>query len=437
MSIIINNRLLQEQKTQLNMTMGLRRSLDLLQLSSLDLFSYLDDIAMDNPLLEIEIQHMSVERPKRNTMNKWQVVEDNFLQAIPAKPQTLYEFLLSQLQMMQIPKPIYRAAVFLVGSLDESGYLTIDLPDAAHILKMPLSVMEKALTTLQTLEPCGVGAKTLQECLLLQITKNPETNPMVVRLIEKHLPDLGKGKFTSIARSLGVPHEELMAAVSYLQTLNPRPGLAYSGIHNPYIIPDAEIVKEDERYIIRLCWRYLPRLSFNPTYETFLRANKNNDNCRPLLEKLQEAKDIIKSFEKRKSTLQRVIQAIVEKQPEFMENGVTSLRPMTLKLISERTGLHISTVSRTIRDKYVRTPLGIFELSYFFSKEIAVSDGSHTSNRKVQYRIKEMIQIENKKDPLSDQQIAILLNNEGLTISRRTVAKYRKEMRILSSVMRT
>lgn len=420
-----------EQSLQMKITPAFKVSIDILQIASHDLAGYLWDMSTDNPVLEVEFTE---DLPQPRLIRKSAAAPDvDLLVNLPSNGSGMYDVLLEQLRLLNLPRDVFRAAAFLVGNLDESGYLTLPPEEAARFLQLPQPVCEQALDALQSLEPSGIGARNLQDCLRLQIARDPEAPDCAAQIVQSHLRDLGTGKFGKIAEALQLDIAAINEAFAYIRTLNPRPGAALSSAERPFVVPDAEIVREGGRYVVRMMDHHLPRLQLNPVYCGWLHSYPSPSVGSYIRQQLKSAKMIIRSVERRKSTLQAVIAAIFEQQQRFLEVGVSGLQPIDLKAIAAHTGFHPSTVSRSVQNKYISTPHGLYALGYFFSRKVETATGRTVSSKSIQSLIKELIDQENKQRPLSDQQIVHLLKKRGIKIARRTVAKYREESGILSS----
>lgn len=423
-----------EQKLQMNITPEFKVSIDILQLASHDLAGYLWDMSMDNPVLEVEFsEDWRHPRQRRKTTARSDV--DPFAN-LRTNGSNMYDERLEQLRLLNLPGDVYRTAAYLAGNLDESGYLALPLEDAVRFLRVPKLIGDQALNALQSLEPVGIGARGLQECLQIQIERDAEAPACAAAIVQLHLHDLGTGKYGKIAEALQIDIVDVNEALAYIRTLNPRPGASLSFNDRQIAVPDAEITREGDRYVVRMTDHHLPRLQLNPVYCDWLQSDHSQRVGSYIKQQLNSAKMVIRSVERRKSTMQTVIAAIIAQQQRFLEIGVAGLQPIDLKAIAESTGFHPSTISRSVRNKYIATPHGLHELRYFFSRKVESATGRTVSNKSVQIWIKELIDRENKRRPLSDQQIANLLNERGFDVARRTVAKYREESGILSSSYR-
>lgn len=431
----------QEQQTKLAVTPAMRQSIQILQMSSLDLSQFVLEQMSDNPCLEMDWDgDLRGKRGARERTGPGQAdgakAEDPLLN-VSAQEETLEEMLLSQLRMLHLPPGLFRIAAFLAGNLNESGYLDISAEEAASLLNQSSQAVEQALRHLQSLEPAGVGSRTLAECLLAQIGKDPRAVPGAREVVRDYLPLLAQGKSDEIAARLGATTDEVRRIADYIRTLNPRPGLAFARLERQHIIPDAVVEKVQETYTVHMENRLLPKLSINRHYEDYINSGSSYDSAVLFLkERLEAARSMIRSIDRRQRTLNRVIEAIVTEQLPYLERGVEGMRPVNLKTISAKLHLHESTVSRAVQNKYIQTPRGLHELKHFFSGGLKTSCDGYTSSKSVKAKIAELIMVENKREPLPDQKIAESLAKQGILIARRTVAKYREELFIPSALRR-
>ncbi|OLO25299.1 RNA polymerase sigma-54 factor [Alkalihalophilus pseudofirmus] len=427
--------LVTDLQLKLNLTPELRQSIDILQMHSLDLYSYLKNIEMENPLIKVESRDFSeFYKFGNNTANV--TTSTDPLNLITNKPKTLEQHVIDELRLINHSQEHMRTTTFLAGNLDENGYLDIDLEEAALLLGCSVNQMNEALHILQSLDPPGIGARNLKECLLIQISKDKDAPTYVDDIINDFFQDLAYGKIDKIASKLNISTSHVCELVNYIKTLNPRPGLIYNSKSSPVVIPDAEVINENNCFNISIFDKHLPKVTIRSDYKTILQDDASEEVIDYIRNKLNQANSIIRSLSQRKQTLFRVIEIIVKKQKDFFDLGEKALQPMNLKDISQQLELHESTISRSVQNKYIQTPNGIFELKYFFSNGLIDNEGQFTSQKSIKNRIREVINEEDKNKPLSDNQLADILQKEGIQVSRRTVAKYREQMRILSSRLR-
>jgi RNA polymerase sigma-54 factor len=330
---------------------------------------------------------------------------------------------------------IRRIGVEIIGNLDDDGYLRAEIPEIAERCGVDASEVEKALALVQSFDPPGVAARNIQECLLIQLKSDPNPDPVSVEIVEQHFEDLTRRRYPDIARSLKLPLDRIMESVEEIMGLEPKPGRRFGGNDSRYIVPDVVVHKMGSEYVVVLNEDGIPRLRVNNLYRSLLR--NSGDEARTYVEqKLRSAVWLIKSVDQRQRTLRKVAQSIVKFQREFLDKGLPYLRPLSLRDVGEDIGMHESTISRVTTNKYVETPQGLFELKYFFHSGIQAGDGEMVSSVSVKKMIQDLLANEDPSKPLSDQEVAQILKGRGLTIARRTVAKYREELGILPSHQR-
>jgi RNA polymerase sigma-54 factor len=348
---------------------------------------------------------------------------------------SLAEHLGEQLRLGTDDPELLRIGEAIIGNLDEDGYLRADLEEIAKGMGTTLEAVEAALKRIQAFDPPGVAARSVQECLLLQLTADAEPDPVSVEIVEKHFEDLERRRYSEIARTMKLPIERIMESIEEIQSLEPKPGRRFSINDSRYVVPDVTIQKVGEDYVVILNEEGIPRLRVNSLYRSLLR--RSGDEAKQYVEqKLRSAVWLIKSVEQRQRTLRKVAQSLVNFQREFLDKGLPYLRPLALRDVGDDISMHESTISRVTTNKYVQTPQGLFELKFFFHSGIASENGSMVSSVSVKKTIRDMVSGEDGGKPLSDQEIAQALQGQGLTIARRTVAKYREELGILPSHQR-
>ena len=348
---------------------------------------------------------------------------------------SLAEHLGEQLRLGTDDPDLRRLGEAIIGNLDEDGYLRADLEEIAKGMGATLEAVEAALKRIQAFDPPGVAARSVQECLLLQLTADAEPDPVSVEIVEKHFEDLERRRYSEIARTMKLPMERIMESIEEIQSLEPKPGRRFSINDSRYVVPDVTIQKVGEDYVVILNEEGIPRLRVNSLYRSLLR--RSGDEAKQYVEqKLRSAVWLIKSVEQRQRTLRKVAQSLVNFQREFLDKGLPFLRPLALRDVGDDISMHESTISRVTTNKYVQTPQGLFELKFFFHSGIASENGSMVSSVSVKKTIRDMVSGEDGGKPLSDQEIAQALQGQGLTIARRTVAKYREELGILPSHQR-
>jgi RNA polymerase sigma-54 factor len=425
----------------LNLTPKLMQSLHVLQMSSVDLIDYIHEQIVENPFMEVVSESYALFRGKNRSNDARNDQHDPFA-TMSTPTETLEMFLLSQLRVNGITHRQYRIAEYLAGCLNDNGYLTISLMEAVLHLQETQEAVSSTLDIMQSLEPSGVCARTLQECLQIQIMRDAGADPWAYQMVSHYLDDLGNRKLQNIAKGLGISVEKVSDSLQYIRTLNPHPGSNFLPQSINYIELDAYIVKKAESYQVIMNERCIPKLSLNSNYHHEMKQQvKTDNNSKTALayirDHVQMAQTLIHSLEQRKYTLYRILEAIVGEQISFFDKGIYFLRPMNLKTIAEKLDLHESTISRAIQQKYVQTPQGIYELKFFFTNGISTDQEDNASAESIKAKIRELILGENKQKTLSDQNITDILLKEGFQISRRTVMKYRDKLRLLSSHQRS
>ncbi|MFL6516688.1 MAG: RNA polymerase factor sigma-54 [Bacillus sp. (in: firmicutes)] len=428
----------QQQTLKLAMTQELSQAIALLQYSAHELTAFLEDKALENPLLQVENGNIKPMNPliDRNR-RKHQKAEKDWIDQIADKPFSLEDYLLSQLKITNLSVEQLSVIRHLIQNLDENGYFMGNLSEIAQNLRVIEDSVEECFAIIQTLEPAGIGARNLQECLLMQIYYLNPDNELAQNIIGDHFIPFAEKKWKKIAKELKVTLKDIQDVYDQIQTLNPKPGAILGKEATTYIIPDAIVEQSSEGLTVRMSDESLPRISLN---EQYYHKFKDQDQqvSRFLQDKLQDYQWIQKSIEQRKETLTRVVAKIIEKQAAFFQKGSQYLVPMTMKEVAGELDIHESTVSRAVREKYVQTPIGTFALKTFFTSTIqTVSDDENTSSTQVKKKIATLIEKENKQKPLSDQEIVEHLKiEEGMVVSRRTIAKYRDQLGIPSSSKR-
>lgn len=365
-------------------------------------------------------------------------VEKPSFETFLSAPVTLGDYLRSQLSMVPLPDDVRDAADSIIGNLDESGYLPVTLEEIATSGEHKPADVELALAEVQKLDPAGVGARDVRECLLLQLASRNGCGGVAWQIVSDHLKMVELRQTRELAKVLGRPMEHIQIALEVIRHLNPRPGLRYSGPGARQVEPDVHIFKEGDEYIIQLNDEDLPQLRLNGQYRRMLDRTKepSREVRNYVKERYASALQLMKNIEQRKQTILRVCQSIVRRQTEFLDRGIDSLKPMMIKEIAEEIGVHPSTVSRAVANKYAHTPQGVFELRYFFSEAVQGPTGAATPLLIVKRMVKKMIEEEDPAHPLTDEQITARLQAGGIQVTRRTVAKYREDMKIPSTHQR-
>jgi RNA polymerase sigma-54 factor len=362
-----------------------------------------------------------------------------YYENISTRRTTLSEHLEGQLSLSDADAPLREIARYLIGNIDENGYLTMTASETAEALARPVEEVEQAIALVQTFDPPGIGARDLRECLLIQAREKGADFALPVRILTDHFDLFSRGDSAGIARRLKIGRETVREAFQKLVTLWPKPGRAFSGDDVQYVTPDAFVFKVDGQWVITLNEDGLPKLRLSSYYRRLLLSGGDlgKDAREYIRQKFSSAQWFIKSIYQRQRTIYKVVESIMKFQREFLDRGPMSLRPLTLRDIAEEIQMHESTVSRVTNGKYVYTPHGIFELKYFFNSGLDRDGGAETiASKSVKEKIREIINTEGREKPLSDQELMRLLRNQGIRIARRTVTKYRAQLGLLPSSKR-
>ena len=463
--------LYQKQQMTMRLAPQIIQSIEILQLPTLELQERLNQEMLENPVLEQLEQKPdedAVEDPVDERTNddeeydRLQEMEDrlyDYSSQAPARPKnldrdpkleamqntaapslSLQEYLASQLTLMELDATTRRIAENVVYNLDDNGYLQYSLEEVVESMPQGTTVAEaeRVLCVVQSLDPPGVGAREIKECLLLQLATDGDERELERELIENHLDNLRMNRFPRIIKETGRTLEDIRKAAEMVCSLNPRPGAVFSGEQPHYVLPDVRIETENGGYIVVMCDDYIPRMRVSSHYLNVLRSpNSTEQEKEYIKQKLQAAKWIIEAIEQRRNTLRKIVEEVVKHQREFLDKGIQFLRPLRMGVVADAAKVHLSTVSRAISDKYVETPRGLFAIRFFFAgRAEAADDGSDASRESVQDTIRNLVNNEDKKSPYSDVDIVNTLKEQGIEISRRTVTKYRKIMSIPPSRQR-
>ena len=468
---------------QLRLTPQLQQSIRLLQLSTLELNQEIERIVQENPLLELreewnapvaentfehpessddvadfdsvppeaavsEVQaepeenfESDSEWPQENIFSHGTYEDDDHeAPQIPARPLSLREHLNFQICLSQISEREKNIIGLLIDSLNEDGYLLQDLDELMEMLPAELGIslqdLQDALKYLQRLDPSGVGARNLQECLVLQLQALPDDayRDQAIKVVQEYLEILASHDFAQIKRLLACDDQSLRSIQKLIVNLNPKPGAQFNSQSERYIVPDITVTKKNGVWGANLNMAAIPRLNINHLYANILK--QEHHSSRGLVSQLNEAKWLIKNIQQRSSTILKVASAIVERQQQFFEHGEVAMRPLVLRDIAETLNLHESTVSRVTTQKFMYTPRGIFELKYFFGSHVSTDSGGACSATAIRALIKQLIQEENPRKPLSDNRISTILEQQGIVVARRTIAKYRESIQIPAANLR-
>jgi len=474
MKMNFNLNLIQTQK--LIMTPELKQAIEILQYNALELNEFINEELLNNPILE-RISTDGDDEPVQEKQDPVQDADaeyeydldkgdkpevdwedmvnyfddsrsmssslynadsdinyDNFV----ADEETLKDYLLMQLKFSKLEQNMVKIFEYIIENIDDNGYLQMKNEEAMLLFNKTYEEIEQMVRLIQTFDPPGVGARDIKECLLIQLYQQGYEDSLEEILVKDHLSELGEKKFAVIAKKIGETAERVQLSYDYIKTLEPKPGRSFSSTRDVrYVIPDVYVEKVKDEYTVVVNESASPRLQINGFYKSMLHQfTKDSLTSDYLSKNLQSALRIIKSIEQRRNTIYRVCKAIVEYQYDFFEKGLLYLRPLNLKDIADEIEVHESTVSRAVNGKYIQCPNGLFEIKYFFQSGVKGASGEGVSSESVKSVMKEMIDKEDTKKPLSDQYLADELVKNGINISRRTVAKYRDELNIPPSSKR-
>jgi RNA polymerase sigma-54 factor len=462
-------------KMQQKLSFQMIQSLKLLQLNTLQLEQMLKTELETNPVLEIseeqdteleentqDLQEATddLDEEKELDVNEdsidWEeyleegfdigdrTSEENEPEAQSFEPSAVHrisldEYLTNQLNEKKLNEKQKLLVSFIIGCLDTDGYLRLQIKDIAEYLGISELEVEEALKILWTMEPPGVGARNLKECLMIQLERKHKQDSLAMKIIVEAWELFEKLKLVDIAKKLNVDVKDVQSAIEELKLLHPKPGYLVSPEAPSIIVPDLIVEKVDGKFVVMINDGYVPKININKSYLSLLKRNTNTKKEIKsfIREKLNNAAWLIRSIEQRRTTMLKVMNAIVEEQIDFFEKGPPNLKPLKLQDIADKIGMHISTISRVTSNKYVQTPHGIFELKYFFTESMGQNtQGEEISSERIRNRIRELIENEDPREPLSDQKISNILAQEGFNVARRTVAKYRDQLKILPARMR-
>jgi RNA polymerase sigma-54 factor len=464
---------------ELRINPRLYQAMDLLYMPLLDLQQHLKQELVSNPFLELveptddplEDNTETEETKEDENEIDWEDIlldgfdnigrreeyeEREYYEPVAVATRDLYDHLRDQISLLKLdPRQVF-VAEEIIGNIDEAGFLSCPLEEIVGSLNQyresdegresglaeeppfTLEEVEGVLKIIQGLDPAGVGARDLRECLLLQLGERDTANSLVYDIVDKHFDKLINHRWAEISKELGVTPQEVQAAADEIAKLNPKPGLQYASGEGNYIIPDLIVEKVDGEYLVFHNDSALPRLRLSRSYREVAKdKNKfKGENKEFISNKLNNANWMLQAIEQRRQTMLKVMNFIVNRQRDFFEEGIEHLKPLTLREVAEVISMHESTVSRVTNQKYVQTPRGVFPLKFFFSSGLSTDSGEDVSARGIKARIKKLVAEEDPKKPLTDQAIVDILKREGINIARRTVAKYRDQLGILSARMR-
>ncbi len=351
--------------------------------------------------------------------------------------ETLQEHLESQFALNDLSEQDKTIGRTIIGNIDENGYLQSDVESIARSVSAEPAQVEKILKLIQTFHPVGVGARNISECLGLQLERLGSAAGVAYQLVKGHLEDVARKHYAQLAKTLNTAVEEIQKAVHLISTLEPKPGRLFSPERAQYVIPDVLVEKVDDLYAIILNDDRIPHLRISNLYRNIINQQDAKDETRNYIkEKVKSGMWFIKNIQQRQQTIYNISKYIVDKQRAFLDDGISFLKPMTMREVADSVGIHESTVSRAIANKYMQTPQGVFQMKFFFTTGIETQSGENLSAANVKNRIQELIKSEDRKHPLSDQKIIQILSQEGIKLARRTVAKYRSELNIQPTNLR-
>lgn len=442
----MNFELLQVQTQKLIMTQQLQLAIKMLQLPAIELNAYIQQQLEDNPVLDSGglLKKQDEHRIDWKKVAKDYDQNDDYYESYNEDDEnisplnfvsnviTLKDHLLMQLHLTVNDELYIKIGEYLIENIDSAGYLRIDSYDVSQRFKTAQSTVEDIIKTIQSFDPPGIGARTLEECLIIQLMQQDQLTDMLETVIKGYLKEVSENKYNVIAHELSITPKEAQALGDIIKGLEPKPGSGFADSCDiKYIVPDVLIEKIGGKYVVTVNDSNTPKLSINSYYRSLLKSDVKDDNTLEYVKKkLDSAAWLIKSIEQRKNTIYNVVNSITKFQAEFLDKGMNYLKPLTLKDVAEDIKVHESTVSRAVHGKYVQTPRGLYALKFFFTRGIDALSGGNISSGSVKESIKNIVAAEDDKKPLSDQKITDILNKQGVNISRRTVTKYRCEMNI-------
>ncbi|MFO7871221.1 MAG: RNA polymerase factor sigma-54 [Kiritimatiellia bacterium] len=356
--------------------------------------------------------------------------------SLPQK-ESLQEHLLQQLNLSGLSESDREIGELIAGNINDDGYLTISVEDLAESAGFDVEKVNDILAVVQDFHPTGVGARDIRECLLLQLERLGKASTLAAEIVKRHLDDLGAHKYQQIARSIKVTPEDVQQAAKLVATLEPKPGRLYSNEDANYVLPEVVVRKVDGKYVVLSNNEYVPHVRISRLYRRLLQNESTKPEVKSYIrERIRSGAFLIKSIQQRLRTIERIAGVIVEKQHGFLEKGLRHLKPLTMAEVAKEVGVHETTVSRAVSGKYMQTPKGVVEMKYFFTPGIRTADGKQVSNKTVKDMIAGLVAAEDPARPLSDQEIMDHLKKKGISIARRTIAKYRLVLRIPPSHMR-
>jgi len=438
---------------QLRLTPQMKLSLEILQKPILDLKAVVDQALAENPFLEAEgspERELSLEQMAEtfsDTQDDWLHEETDpsaaetlqgrhdYLLTLATPPTSLHEELSRQLQLSISSPEELQIGEVLIGHLNSHGVLTTSIGEIARELRVKEEKLSQALAVIQSLEPAGVGGRSLQECLMIQLKRKGREESLAWKLVCHYFEDLVGHRFDRIAKHLKVPVDSIRKAVKEILALDPKPGSAFGAAAQP-IVPDLAVEKVGDRFEVECMNGYLPKLKVRTDYRSLLRPKTKDTPPDELGGKLQEAIGLVKALEDRRRTMEKIAEALLAEQAEFFEKGTGSLKPLTAKELARKVGCHESTISRAIAEKYIATPWGSFPIKDLFAKKVSMSGGEEFLQDQLKESVRQAVEQEDPSKPLTDGRIAAKLKAQGTAVARRTVAKYREDLKILPAHLR-
>ncbi|MEI6807821.1 MAG: RNA polymerase factor sigma-54 [bacterium] len=376
------------------------------------------------------------EESKRSYSSEQADKRQFFMDSMPQR-ESLQEHLMKQLELTALSEEDRQVGELIVGSINDDGYLTSSIEELSETVAIEAAHMHDVLTVIQDFNPTGVGARNLKECLQIQMDRLGKTDTLAYQLVAEHLESLAAHKFPDIARALKVTSEEVQAAANFIATLDPKPGRAYSTDVPDYVMPEVAVMKTDEGYAVVLNDENLPHLRISNHYRQIMEDKSTSADVKEyIVQKVRSGVFMIKSIQQRQQTLYKIATEIVKTQTAFLNEGLAHLKPLTMAQVATIVGVHETTVSRAVSGKYMQTPVGVFEMKYFFAPGFRTEEGKDISNKSVQDMIAKFVAEEDRSHPLSDQELVGKLRVQGISIARRTVTKYRIVLRLGPSHMR-
>jgi len=364
--------------------------------------------------------------------------QENRFEGTAASSTNLYEHLLEQLSLLKLSDEEHLVGEYVIGNISPDGYLTISVPEMAQELSVATELIDRVLVMIQRFDPTGVGARDLRESLLIQLREKALEGTLAWRIVDEHIQELDRKSLLQISKMMGVQVEKAQQAMEMIKTLSPKPVQGRFDTAALPIVPDLIVERIGEEYLVLHNDAHVPRLRINAGYRSLIKRGQHSsqETKQYIRQKLEQARWLLNSINQRRSTMIRVMESIVERQREFFDKGQAFLKPLIMEDIAQMVNMNVATISRVSNGKYVQTPLGVYEIKYFFNSGISRADGADIAKRSVKQRIEEIIRGEPFEKPFSDQEIYRILNKEGIQLARRTVTKYREELRIQPARLR-